>query len=367
MLYRLVFLATFLISLPATSLHLKNYGILKGKVVDSQTERDYDTPHYQIRVQAKKTDFRIAVNVRSKLSPPDLRFVVIENFKHPMLRGLTNLAEGFTEIPNTPNGLALDYVRGNLFEEKDLQTMPHTMSGPDNDLNDKLENYISKAIREKATTDIYAFGERWGPENKRDRYFGFKEGNGIHDIHMNQGSTGQFKKFNGAWQDGGLIIHYAKENKFVAIFLAFQSQCFQTNELTGHCEQNKQNNTHTVVTPPHQKEKHNNTISSVKIVGALVNPSGTEQGKEQVILANMLYEEVTIKGWYLEDKLKRQMKLPNITIPYAQTVTITLSGYDVQLSNKGGMIRLLNTQQREVDKVNYTRSSASKEDNIITF
>ena len=53
---------------------------------------------------------------------------------------------------------------------------------------------------------IYAFGERWGSEpNTRDKYFGFKPGNGIHDIHMNQGSAEEFKKYNGVWQDGGII------------------------------------------------------------------------------------------------------------------------------------------------------------------
>jgi uncharacterized protein YukJ len=38
---------------------------------------------------------------------------------------------------------------------------------------------------------IYAFGAKWGPEKgKPDKYFKFVPGNGIHDIHMNQGNSG---------------------------------------------------------------------------------------------------------------------------------------------------------------------------------
>jgi len=33
---------------------------------------------------------------------------------------------------------------------------------------------------------IYAFGEPWVNERQKDKIFGFKPGNGIHDIHMNQ-------------------------------------------------------------------------------------------------------------------------------------------------------------------------------------
>jgi uncharacterized protein YukJ len=56
---------------------------------------------------------------------------------------------------------------------------------------------------------VYAFGERWGPEpDNRDQYFGFKPGNGIHDIHMNQGNSEEFMKNDGVWQDGGMLLHF---------------------------------------------------------------------------------------------------------------------------------------------------------------
>ena len=81
---------------------------------------------------------------------------------------------------------------------------------------------------------IYAFGERWGPEeNTPDSYFHFKPGNGIHDIHMNQGNVEKWQGDDGIWQDGGILIHFEKEEEWIGIFLAFQSQSWCTDE-EGH-------------------------------------------------------------------------------------------------------------------------------------
>jgi hypothetical protein len=39
-----------------------------------------------------------------------------EALTHPLLSGLVGLAEGFTAVPSVPGGVALDYIRGNLFD-----------------------------------------------------------------------------------------------------------------------------------------------------------------------------------------------------------------------------------------------------------
>jgi uncharacterized protein YukJ len=64
-------------------------------------------------------------------------------------------------------------------------------------LNEKIDFCVQRALAEEDAM-ICAFGERWGPEpSTRDKYFGFKPGNGIHDIHMNQGNAAEFKKDDG--------------------------------------------------------------------------------------------------------------------------------------------------------------------------
>ena len=50
---------------------LESYGVLKGSVVDARREDDPNTPHYQVRVRADGTSYRVAVNVKSQVSPSD--------------------------------------------------------------------------------------------------------------------------------------------------------------------------------------------------------------------------------------------------------------------------------------------------------
>jgi uncharacterized protein YukJ len=67
---------------------------------------------------------------------------------------------------------------------------------------------VARAAADPAAR-VYAFGQRWGPEQgTRDKVFGFAPGNGIHDIHMHQGNSQQFRRDDGVWQDGGLLLHY---------------------------------------------------------------------------------------------------------------------------------------------------------------
>ena len=50
---------------------------------------------------------------------------------------------------------------------------------------------------------------------------------------MNQGNVEKWKGDNGIWQDGGILIHFEKEEEWIGIFLAFQSQSWCTDE-EGH-------------------------------------------------------------------------------------------------------------------------------------
>jgi uncharacterized protein YukJ len=66
----------------------------------------------------------------------------------------------------------------------------------------------------------------WGPESK-DKVFNFSPGNGIHDIHMNQGNVVGFNRDDSPFQDGGILINIMPENRWIGVFIAFQSQNFK--------------------------------------------------------------------------------------------------------------------------------------------
>ncbi|MFY4703060.1 DUF2278 family protein [Burkholderia glumae] len=46
---------------------------------------------------------------------------------------------------------------------------------------------------------------------------------------MNQGNSGSYKKDNGVYQDGCLMLRYP-DGSWLAVFIAFQSQTFDTDD-----------------------------------------------------------------------------------------------------------------------------------------
>ncbi len=337
---------------------LKQYGVLKGKAINKIIGQG-SSPHYEVHLIDDTTDYRIAVNVKSNLEPSELLYLIIDDFKHPILENLVYLDTGFTALQSAPNKMALDFIRGNLFDPSQMRPLPHNIPGPDNDLNEKIDAYVQRAIGDERAS-IYAFGERWGPEDgKKDKYFGFQPGNGIHDIHMNQGNAEKFVKDDGVWQDGGLLFHFPSidqvevgagieiwPEQWVAVFLAFQSQCWHTNDQTGHrlpeCAD---------IIPP-------KIDASVQIIAALVNPEGDDAGHETVTLINLSPSTLDLSGWFIADKNKNRSLISNLLLNPGGTGVVRLDGQGAQLGNKGGIITLLDPTGIKWHGVSYTQEQA---------
>jgi len=208
-----------------------SYGVLKGTVTGHL--RDADDDHYQILVSAGNTMFRIAVNVHSTLKPPDLLFQSLTSLPPALVTKLGALGTGFTKLPSKPGGVAQDYVRGGIVKTDKFKVVPGDTPGADNDLKDTMESAAVAAMDQKGSL-VYAFGARFGPEPKtKDKYFKFLPGNGVHDIHMNQGNDKSHAGDDGVFRDGCLIFQFP-DGKFRAFFMAFQSQTFHTDDKTGH-------------------------------------------------------------------------------------------------------------------------------------
>jgi uncharacterized protein YukJ len=341
---------------------LRDYGVLVGRVLAGRTERGADTPHYQVHVDGGGVDFRIAVNVLSQQAPSELLFLAQPTFTHPLLEELPGLPEGFTAVPSRPGGVALDFIRGNLFDRTAMRPLPSTAPGPDNDLADAIDHFVTRAIADPAAR-LYAFGQRWGPEQGTpDKIFGFTPGNGVHDIHMNQGNSGPFTRDDGVWQDGGLLIHFPGQDQWVAIFLAFQSQSWHTDDETGHA-----------LTPAPSPEPGPTPSPApgepdhlVRIVGALVNPPGPAPEAETVTLLGAGPSDIDLTGWSIADGQKRRMPLDAATLPAGGTLRIPLRA-PLQLGNKGGLVSLLDAAGLKVDGVAYTAEQARREGWTIVF
>ena len=336
---------------------ISGYGVLVGRAIQRRLGTG-DSPHYQILIADDSTDYRIAVNVKSQESPSEVEFLMDEHFQHPILTDLAALPSGFKPLDSKPGGVALDYIRGNLFDRNKFVPLPITATGSDNDLNDRIDHFVQRAMGDESSL-LYAFGQRWGPETIKDKIFGFKPGNGVHDIHMNQGNSPGFKKDDGVFQDGGLLFHFPNQNQWVGMFLMFQSQAWHTDDATGHAI--------TAPQPPQPQpplptgeEPH----GLVRIVAALANSIQSPE-VETVTLLNTSPQPVNLAGWALVDKNNNKFALSgNVAAGAAMLVTIAPP---MQLSNKGGTITVLNEQGLKVDGVSYTKDQASQPGWTIVF
>jgi len=98
----------------------------------------------------------------------------------------------------------------------------------------------------------------------------------------------------------------------------------------------------------------------------LVNPKGTEAGKETVTIFNTSEVTLDLDGWKILDTHDREDVLTG-TVHSGHAFTIRLSGHGAQLSNTGGTITLLNRSGLKVDGVSYSKKDARAEGRPITF
>ncbi len=332
---------------------LREYGVLCGRALASRREGSRDSPHYQVHlVDDDGTDYRIAVNVLSQVAPSELLYLVDDNLSHPISPLLDGLSSGWHRLAPAPGGPNLDYIRANLFEPAQMRPLPPDVTGPDNDLADLLDHYIGRAIEEEGAR-LYAFGERWGPEaDVEDKVFGFRPGNGVHDIHMNQGNSGSFQGDDGVWQDGGLVLHLPAASRWVGVFLAFQSQAWHTDDTTGHAIEG--------VPAPGAEP------AVVQILAALVNPMGPAPEGETVLLLNASPETVDLTGWQIADRQKQSCPLPPGPLPAGATLLVPVAD-GVQLGNSGGAVTVLDAGGLKVAGVSYTAAQAQREGWTVVF
>jgi uncharacterized protein YukJ len=332
---------------------LHSYGVLKGKAIEVRLGAG-QSPHYQVRLVDNTTDYRIAINVKSQLSPSDLEFIVLEHYQHPITALVEGLGLGFTRLQNGPGTGALDFIRGNLFDRAQMHPLPFSVPGFDNDLNEKIDRVMQRAVGDEHAL-VYAFGERWGPEpGKKDKYFGFLPGNGIHDIHMNQGNSGSFVGDDGVYQDGGLLVQFPDQQEWVAVFLKFQSQSWHTHDQTGHALTPPIAPTPGPPPPP-APPTADEPNGLVRIVAALVNSVKSPE-QELVTLINTAPHDVSLEGWALLDTQKARLPLKG-TLRAGATTTVPLSR-PLALSNKGGVITVVDERGLKVHGVAYTKEQA---------
>jgi uncharacterized protein YukJ len=282
-----------------------SYGALRGRVFATAEERnDHTSPHYQILVMAGGQPWRVAVNVKSsdKSGPGADRSIllyrIVDDFRHPILATVKNFKEGFHPIAAGIKNGGLDFVRGQLFDPKDMRLLPPDLPGDGNDLNDMIDAQVERAKGDPNAV-IFAFGQSWGPENKPDQTFKLKPNRGVHDIHMNQGNlrSGGHSGDNGVWHDGGLFFWFPGADRWVALFLAFQSQSWHTDDRTGDPIPGKTG------AEPAFDERGRRLLEAERIRPPVdlvaVRVTDTPRAGHAVLLLNLTDQDVSLAGWSL--------------------------------------------------------------------
>jgi len=323
---------------------IKNYHLVVGKPIDWALDDD-SSPHIEVLLDVAGEKFRAAVNVRSKIPPHTLLFIRIEPISQTVAASLASLDEGIYDLKGPHAHLALDYVRNGMVNRDEMEELPYSIEGPNNDLKDKLVPAVEAAVSSSNST-FYFFGETWGPEiGKPDKYFHFTPGRGIHDIHMNQGSQGSFAWTNGINQDGALIIR--QDDMWTAIFLAFSTQSWTTDDQGNHIGD--------TVDPA-------DPSLPIRMIAALVNPENPEAGKESVTLINVSDKSIRLNGWKLQDGNNRSKSLDGFDIGAGDALRVRLSGHSMQLKNKdGGKIRLISPDDIVLQEVVYQKEDVQNE------
>jgi uncharacterized protein YukJ len=205
-------------------LPIPGYGVLAGDPDHGAVAFSHGAnPHYRIYM---KSGQQIDVNIESQ-DGSEVLYAIQNSFTPPDPAGLEALALGsITLLDSAPGGLALDYVRETIggapmVSRSQMQLLPITTPGepPDDQLKNAVIAMLNQAVADLDGA-IYAFGQTYTDQ-----------GGGIHDIHMNQGNPqNNHGADNGIWQDGALFVHLPAGNQWMALFIAFQTESWQTDD-----------------------------------------------------------------------------------------------------------------------------------------
>jgi uncharacterized protein YukJ len=259
---------------------------------------------------------------------------------------------------------ALDYVRASLFDWAAGTALPASGGASADDLQDLLAPHLQQC--KNAGGEVFAFGVKFDRDLHMpiDAQFGDADGlHGIHDIHLNQGNTGQHAGDNGSLQDGGLIL--AQPDRYVGLFLAFQTQRVPTTDAGAPAPQSRP-----IAELIHGRQPPTPSPTAggpVYLERALLNPSGDDVGKEIVVIGNLANATVKLDGWQLVDKTHRVTTVDGLTLDPGGSALIELDGTGVQLSNAGGNLVLLDPTGHQIDAVVFTATDAATEDHFVRF
>ncbi|HWL54246.1 MAG TPA: YukJ family protein [Chthoniobacteraceae bacterium] len=319
------------------------YGVLKARAKVRRLAGEGQS-HYQLHVEAGGIDYRVAINVRSKLHPSPVAYLFVHDFVHPLTCGLSELPPGFHRLDGTrPQRLALDYIRLNLFEPDEFLVLPCEGPGCRADLNAVLDEMLLDTLGNDDAR-VYTFGEPWEAPGTSDPVFRFRPARGMHEVHMNQGNDPSHWEQDGVWQDGGLLVEHRAAGRWLGLFLKFQSQSWHTDDASGHAlAPPKSFNAEQPVPLDRHGKPHPDGM--VRIIAASLDPL-------TVTLLNVCPFPVDVARWSLANRALFKWKLQGVLA--AGESRVFPVGRSLEFDAEGGLLTLFNQHDLKVHGVSYT-------------
>ena len=194
---------------------MEKYVMFRGKVIDKWYDFDKRAHYHIVALDDEGKRFDLAVNIGSiyekmnEIVSSNLKVYYDESYscRKGIVRKMLLQKNGITECHKD---LYLDYIRMKLFpHEKMIQMKGFDVTSI------YLTGIIEKNVVQAMNNDDYeviAFGRLYA------------NAKGLHDIHMNQGSTDKFRKNDASYSDGMLFFRNKRDNKITAVFTAFINQ-----------------------------------------------------------------------------------------------------------------------------------------------
>jgi len=207
--------------------------------------------------------------------------------------------------------------------------------------------------------DVFFYGNAFAKDNphQTDAAFGYTPDTpfGVDNVHMAQGDPRALDlrlRENGVWHDGACFIWDARARRMSAIFLAFQSQAWHTNDSgdliygsTG-CE------------PPLYDFAEGGfaPLPSAKRAAEITSAHRAPDGAATIVVANMTAGALDLTNWRLLVDAERTYPLPATHLPPGQPLAAALPAG--ALSDAGGLVTLVNSGNLRVDGVAYLGGDA---------
>jgi uncharacterized protein YukJ len=209
-----------------------SYGFLKGKVIkgprlQSKPHKKEIQYHLHVSIEIDGAPWDVAINVGTSDDDDALLYKFVFDFHHPLVETLKAASPGQTDLTGQSALPSLDFQRSDILADTGGWRRSDPMDGTDQiDPVATMKRLLLSA--HSAGWTVYAFG----------RFY--DDGDGAHDIHMNQGSTGPTYRNNGGdppphwdgndvWQDGALIVDRGQQG-FAAYFARFTQQVTPTDD-----------------------------------------------------------------------------------------------------------------------------------------